>query len=254
MTQWTKIQADLATLTCPEIGSICSVSEAGEPFVGRLAASLIAGELSNAGPFSTAKGYFTAIADAAITRLDHPAKLGAYVFRDIINRTNHFSDSDVIKKYPLNHMDLGTQNILVDDDYNILAVIDWEFAQTAPWQVSYYPMPFPLFGCAIEDVLDDPSHIAYKNVLRQSISRNIYCQKFKEAETALEDRGQALRGSFAETLQSPASRIYACFTNLGRQPDVDADLICAMTKFAYGLQGDEAKRYIEDIENTSSKG
>ncbi|GKU11974.1 unnamed protein product, partial [Fusarium langsethiae] len=31
-------------------------------------------------------------------------------------------------------MDLGTQNVLVDDDLNFLAVIDWEFAQTAPWQ------------------------------------------------------------------------------------------------------------------------
>lgn len=41
-------------------------------------------------------------------------------------------------------MDIGTQNILVDDEYNLIAVIDWEFAQTAPWQTYDYPMPFPL--------------------------------------------------------------------------------------------------------------
>lgn len=71
-----------------------------------------------------------------------------------------------VEQFPLNHMDLGTQNILVDDTFNFVAIIDWEFAQTAPWQVNRYPMPLPLLGLDTEDILRDPSHLAYRNVLR----------------------------------------------------------------------------------------
>jgi aminoglycoside phosphotransferase (APT) family kinase protein len=39
---------------------------------------------------------------------------------------------DTVEQFPLSHMDLGTQNIIVDNDFNFLAIIDWEFAQTAP--------------------------------------------------------------------------------------------------------------------------
>lgn len=62
-------------------------------------------------------------------------------------------------------MDLGTQNILIDEAFNFLAIIDWEFAQTAPWQVNHYPMPFPLTSSDIDDILKDPEHMAFGNVL-----------------------------------------------------------------------------------------
>jgi hypothetical protein len=57
-------------------------------------------------------------------------------------------------------MDLGTQNILVDDRFNFRAIIDWEFAQTAPWQVNHYPMTFPLLesDTKIQGILQDPNH------------------------------------------------------------------------------------------------
>lgn len=41
-------------------------------------------------------------------------------------------------------MDMGTQILLVDDEFNVIAVIDWEFAQSAPLDVNNFLMPFPL--------------------------------------------------------------------------------------------------------------
>jgi hypothetical protein len=103
-------------------------------------------------------------------------------------------------------MDLGTQNILVDDKFDFQAIIDWEFAQTAPWQANHYPMPFPLLDSdeEIKDILRDPSHLAYKNVSRQESARKMYVDKFRTAEDELRKTGRSLGGSFAEVLNSPA--------------------------------------------------
>ncbi len=60
MTQWAKVQAELATLISPQIGSICAISPSGEPVIGGLASS--AAELRDAGPFSRAVEYFAAMA------------------------------------------------------------------------------------------------------------------------------------------------------------------------------------------------
>jgi hypothetical protein len=163
MKQWTRVQAELASLVFPQIGTICSISKSGEPILGRLAAASVEG-LNVGGPFSAAVEYFTAVADAAAGKSGLSARLVTLVFRDIIEKTSLFGDRSIIERFPLNHMDLGTQNILVDDAFNFMAVIDWEFAQSAPWQVSRYPMPFPLLTLDTETILRDPSHLAYKKL------------------------------------------------------------------------------------------
>uniref|UniRef100_A0A8H7TR47 Aminoglycoside phosphotransferase domain-containing protein n=1 Tax=Bionectria ochroleuca TaxID=29856 RepID=A0A8H7TR47_BIOOC len=166
----------------PCVPLIYSISETGEPIIGRLATSST-GELKDVGLFSRSSDYFAAVANTSIEKLDSSAKLGALVFRDILLKTTLFRDMDTNKRFPLNHMDLGTQNILVDDEFNFIAIIDWEFAQTA---------------------LLDPSHLAHKNVLRQDFSRRIYNRKFQEAERELEERERPLGGSVADTLNKPA--------------------------------------------------
>lgn len=60
-----------------------------------------------------------------------------FVSADIVRDTELFRNADAsslssFTGFPPNHTDLGTQNILVDEDFNFLAGIDWEFAQTAP--------------------------------------------------------------------------------------------------------------------------
>ncbi|KAK4118166.1 hypothetical protein N657DRAFT_651579 [Parathielavia appendiculata] len=253
MMQWTTVQAELATLAYPQIGAVCSISPSGEPVIGSLAASSAA-ELRDAGPFSRAVEYFTAVANAAAGKLDSSTRLGALVFRDILGKTTLFGDIDTVEQFPLNHMDLGTQNIIVDDNFNFVAIIDWEFAQTAPWQVNRYPMPFPLLGPDTEDILRNPSHLAYKNVLRQDVSRRIYRQKFQEAERKLKEEGRALDGSFADTLNSSASRIYACFTSLGRLQQADRGLLREMVRLAFGFDADKVEEYLWKLEQGGELG
>lgn len=154
MAQWTMIQTSLAALTYPLIGSVSGITETGEPIIDKLSCAASEG-LTSKGPFSEAVEYFKALGEASLSRAtyheggvnksrSHFHKLGALVFLDIVQSTALFQAPDA--RYPLNHMDLGTQNIIVDDDLNFLAVIDWEFAQTAPWQVNYYPMHFHCCG------------------------------------------------------------------------------------------------------------
>ena len=75
----------------------------------------------------------------------------------------------------------------------------------------------------------------------------MYIKTFQEAEMNLQAEGRPLKGSFVEVLQSRASRVYACFTNLGRLPQADDDLIYQMVRLAFGYQGEVAARYVQDM-------
>ena len=256
ITQWTTVQTELATLVYPQIGSISSISETGEAVIDKLSTASSEGCKSH-GPFSSVAEYFTAIAEAAVERAqsdkrpqENPisfASLGAFVFMDIVRNTDLFRSNEA--RFPLNHMDLGTQNILVDDDFNFLAVIDWEFAHTAPWQVNHFPMPFPLLwpDAKIDAILRDPSHIAYENVSRQAAARRMYVCKFRNAEMELRKKGRPLERSFADVLNSTASRIYACFDRLGGLPGSDEDQVREMVRLAFRFDAEGTSRYLEDI-------
>jgi hypothetical protein len=224
-------------------------------------ASALAEGLKCQGPFSSTLEYFTAAVDAAISKLDltdtdpngvlSSTTLGAFVFHDIVQNTSLFNEDNNNtegRRFPLNHMDLGTQNILVDDRFNFQEIIDWEFAQTAPWQVNRYPMPFPLLDsdAEIQAILRDPNHLAHKNVSRQGSARKLYTRKFRDAEAELRKRGQSSAGSFTEVFDGPASRIYACFTQLDRLPMADAGLVREMVRLAFDLGDEGTERYLRE--------
>lgn len=215
----------------------------------------------DAGPFSTTFEYFNAVGQAAINKLDTSPyddsvsweRIGILVFRDIVSKTMLFKDSSSETLFALNHMDLGTQNILVDEHFKFLAILDWEFSQTAPWQVNHYPMPFPLreSDAEIKDILQDSSHPAHKNVSRQEFARNLYRQKFQSAQKDLEKGGTSVKVPLSQVFDSPASRIYACFATLGRLPQADRDLVYEMVRLAFGWDAREAEAYLHDIEHAA---
>lgn len=221
--------------------------------IGRLAAAVVEG-FKNCGPYSDSAAYFNAVADAAIVKLKITdtimpwVALGAFVFQDIVQNTALYSDSDPL--FPLNHMDLGTQNILIDDEFNFLAIIDWEFAQTSPWQINHFPMPFPLVESdnEIRSILEDPDHIAHENVARQEAARRLYVQKFRDAEAGLQQQGRRLGGSFADVLDSPPSRVFAYFTTLGRLEMADEGLVHEMVRLAFGFEGERVEEYLRRTE------
>jgi len=70
-----------------------------------------------------------------------------------------------------------------------------------------------------------------------------YLGRFKHGRK----KGRSLGSSFAEVLDSPASRIYACFTKLGRLPMADAGLVHEMVRLAFDLDAEGTERYLYDI-------
>lgn len=138
----------------------------------------------------------------------------------------------------------------VDQDFNFLAIIDWEFAQTAPWEVNHYPMPFPLISAdaKIDCILKNPDHIAHRNVSRQVAARKMYRQKFRDAQQALESRGRSLQKSIADMLDGAASRIYAILEKFGVFEGMEEELTYEMARLAYGFNREEAKKYLNEME------
>ncbi|KAJ5093960.1 hypothetical protein N7456_009821 [Penicillium angulare] len=258
--QWTMVQAQLATLQYSQIGSIAQITQSGEPIIGKLSTAAEE-DLVPPGPFSTASEYFIAIGTAALHKAELEAQnkapssgsmqydiLGAFVFLDIVQTTSLFTTPQ--DHFPLNHMDIGTQNIIVDDEYKFLAIIDWEFAQAAPWQVNHYPMPFPILESEgeIRAAIDDPTHIAHKNVMKQHVARQLYCRKFREAEILLKGEG-LVEGTFSGVLESPASIIYALFCRLGDFPLPDINYVREMVRLAFGVDDEGIDRYLCDLQS-----
>jgi hypothetical protein len=63
ITQWTSVQAELATFTFPQIGSISHFSNDTGAIIGKLSTAVAEG-LSDEGPFTEAWDYFAAVAEA----------------------------------------------------------------------------------------------------------------------------------------------------------------------------------------------
>ncbi|KAJ8127251.1 hypothetical protein O1611_g6386 [Lasiodiplodia mahajangana] len=255
--QWTSFQAELAAFTFPQIGSISQFSRDTGPIIGAIATSSVDG-LPAAGPFHSGWDYFVAVAEGLVTHAlqrkrsgteSSPfATLGSLVFRNIVRDTDIFKSSP--SPFPLNHMDMGMQNILIDDDFNFVAVIDWEAAQSAPWEVNHYPMPIPLISSDREtaEILYDPGHKAHRNTSRQVGARLLYRQKFKEAERALEKRGNSLHYSIAEVLEGEASRIYGLVGKIGVFHGMEEELTYELVRLGYGLAGLEAEQHLQMLE------
>jgi hypothetical protein len=186
--------------------------------------------------------------DVANDNSDLFSKLGPFVFKDIVHSSTLFKTGR--GPFHFNHMDMGTQNILVDHEFNFLAVIDWEFAQSAPLEVNHYPMPFPLVfsDAKIENILSNPDHAAYRNFSRQVATRELYRRKFRDAEKALEREGRLPQMSIADVLDGPVSRISAVVEKLGVFEGMDEELTYEMVRLAYGFDGEEARKYLNDME------
>ncbi|KAL2264413.1 hypothetical protein VTK26DRAFT_3300 [Humicola hyalothermophila] len=131
------IQVEMALVRFPKIGTIvCSG--------GRFEVGPIPGI---GGPFDTAAQYFEAWAKTAkfpykeaTIRPRTPAHLADEVLaairsfpsgiRDLARRFP-FQDGP----FPLIHTDLYSSNIIIDENYDVLSVIDWESAFVGPWEL-----------------------------------------------------------------------------------------------------------------------
>ena len=64
----------------------------------------------------------------------------------------------------------------------------------------------------------------------------------------LQEQGRKLEGSFADVLDNPPSRIFACFTSLGRMSMADEGLVHEMVRLAFDNLGiEETKGYLHEV-------
>jgi len=235
--------------------------------VGPLSTAALEG-LRDHGPFYDAATYFKLVGEARYRKACEGkeggdfAKLATHVFLDIVHNTELFTNPTNPENpggpgpFHLNHMDMGTQNILVDDDFNFLAIIDWEFAQTAPWQINHYQMPFPLVtsDSEIERVLGNPGDLAHGNMLRQTTAQKLYRKKFQEAEAELAQKGRRSAISIADSLDGASSRIYACLERLTGDDGHDESLAREIVRLAYQFDEEGISTYLRSMKSKIDDG
>lgn len=92
--------------------------------------------------------------------------------------------------FPLYHGDFGHNNTIVNDEFKILGLIDWEFAFAAPWELfSDYPLTFSTFP----PLMDAPwNHDSDGSPVDPELCRKVQDQvSYLEAIKELECRAHA---------------------------------------------------------------
>lgn len=90
------------------------------------------------GPFSCAADYYRAW---AIYQRENPRSAGITVFPENVSRAAEILSSQPSGPFTLSHPDFGYHNFLVDKEYNMLAVIDWDEAYVRPIEfAAIFPM------------------------------------------------------------------------------------------------------------------
>lgn len=147
----------MAAVRLPKIGTVIRLADG----------SYDLGPIPNiGGPFDTAAEFFLAWASHAKYPLPEATvrqRCGEYadkilssieVFpRQVKSLAKSLSSSNG-GPFPLYHPDFLHSNIIVDDDYNVLSIIDWEGAWTVPWEL----VDFPQFLCIVPPPMDSPSN------------------------------------------------------------------------------------------------
>jgi hypothetical protein len=155
-------------------------------------------------------------------------------------------------------MDLDTHNFLVDGAYNIIAVIDWEFAQSAPWHEHTYPMLFApfgdVFGESDEAILRLPAQVRCGNVSLQEVTRQLYKKGFDDAERELHTHGRDIRVSISTLLDSKGARIKIL---AGILEHIDLMYVerCTleMIRIAYEIDERDSEKYLRSMDQEMTK-
>ncbi|PQE06257.1 aminoglycoside phosphotransferase protein [Rutstroemia sp. NJR-2017a BBW] len=152
-----KIHVQLSAVQLPKIGTIVSIDADGTYQQGPIPGL--------GGPFDTATEFFEAWAakvQFGISNEKLRAASGPYA-AEIIPSVASFTEwIDKLASrlsvrdhgpFPLCHGDFGHNNVIVDDNYHILGVIDWETAFAGPWEVFG---DFPLTFSTVPSLMDAP--------------------------------------------------------------------------------------------------
>ena len=86
--------------------------------------------------------------------------------------------------FPLCHIDYGHHNVIVDDNYDVLGVIDWEHACTLPWEAVDFPMTLSITPASMAaPTLYDENGVHKDAIVRETISdRKRYVEMVRQVE------------------------------------------------------------------------
>jgi hypothetical protein len=126
---------ELSKYPLPHAGSLLSTE--GSINVGPVASNRFV-SLGKYGPFDNAMDYFTGIADEYLTLIadkqiydQYPKE--AFLFYKLLYR--HAADlccNETSGAFYLKHVDDKGDHLLIDNDYNVTGIIDWQFARVVP--------------------------------------------------------------------------------------------------------------------------
>ena len=181
----------MAAVRMPKIGSVFRRND-GTYDVGPIP------ELG--GPFETATEFFEAWAIRAKFPTSEQSirkSMGGGPVEEVLSSISNFpahikalaSSLSSFDKgpFPIYHPDLYQSNVIVDDKFTVLALIDWQGACTVPWEL----VEFPLFLSTVPRAMDaafnydqngQPKHA---DVRLRWKERAEYVQMVKAAETAM---------------------------------------------------------------------
>ena len=86
--------------------------------------------------------------------------------------------------FPLIHSDFASWNVVVDDDYKVLGLIDWEFARSGPWETVHFPscfMPTPA-PMSPTEWYDDDGMPTYPDVIKGFREMDEYVDVVRQVE------------------------------------------------------------------------
>lgn len=174
------------------------------------------------GPFNTATEYLKAWAKAARFPGLSQAKQGCGGYYDEImpqiadfpHKLEALAGSIPIRNhgpFPLFHGDFGHNNIIVDDDYNVLGVIDWEHVYSVPWECVYFPITLLGVPAAMDAPWNwDENGIPTDLETRTEIEdQAVYIDSVKQVE-----RRNGFSALLSTTLADPANQDLACAMKL----------------------------------------
>ncbi|TQN67095.1 hypothetical protein CSHISOI_08343 [Colletotrichum shisoi] len=153
-----RIQLEITSARLPNIGTVSKNKEGGYS-VGPLPGI--------GGPFETASAFFKAWSKWAIFPKSLETirlHMNGGPMEKVVAAINQFPSgigsmagrpsSLDCGPFPLVHRDFYHSNIIVDDEYHPIGIIDWEGACTLPWEL----VEFPLFLETLPATMDSPSN------------------------------------------------------------------------------------------------
>ncbi|ESZ97841.1 hypothetical protein SBOR_1786 [Sclerotinia borealis F-4128] len=153
-----KIHVELSAVQLPKVGTIISINDEGTYEQGPIPGI--------GGPFNTATEFYQARASRVKFPLSEEklrALSGPGYAAEIIHGVASFPEAICIiasklsvrdsGPFPLCHGDFGHNNLIVDDQYRIIGLIDWEMAFAGPWEIFG---DFPLTLSVIPPAMDAP--------------------------------------------------------------------------------------------------